>query len=92
MSYSRLGAQKKKEISLMNNDLIDGRWSEISEMIHAKWSRFSKKEVESLRLNMDDLVGKIRKTYGYAMGQAEKEYHEFRLALRPILAPVRSRK
>jgi len=74
----------------MKHDAIESRWDEIANLIQTKWGKFSKKEVESMRGNLDDLAGKIQKVYGYARGHAEHECHQFQIALRPLLAPARN--
>ncbi len=74
----------------MQNEILESRWVEIADMIHTKWARFTKKEIESLRGNLDDLTDLIQRVYGYARGHAEHECHQFKLALRPILIPTRN--
>lgn len=69
----------------MHSQVLDTRWDEIANMIHAKWARFSKRQIESLRGNLDDLAALIQKVYGYARAHAEHECHQFQLGLRRML-------
>jgi uncharacterized protein YjbJ (UPF0337 family) len=75
----------------MNSDMAQNRWSEIKDKIETKWGKFSNSEIESLQGNLDGIVGKIQKVYGYARDRAEREYHEFRVSLKTVLAPPRPR-
>jgi uncharacterized protein YjbJ (UPF0337 family) len=68
----------------MSNELIQASWIEIKRRIQAKWGKLSNSEIESLKDNIDGLSKKLQKVYGYAKAQAEREYHEFRITLRPI--------
>ena len=72
----------------MNSDMNQGKWGEIKNMIQAKWGKFSVAEIDSLKGNIDELATKLQDVYGYARAHAEREYHEFRLSLRPILQPL----
>jgi hypothetical protein len=62
-------------------------WNEIKETIRLKWSKLSNTEIENLKNNLDGLVTKLQINYGYARPRAEREYHEFRVSLRPLQAP-----
>lgn len=73
----------------MKNDFADGKWTEIADLIHNRWGKFSKREVASLRNNLDDLSDLIQRVYGHARGHAELECHDFRVGLRPILLAAR---
>jgi hypothetical protein len=69
--------------------LIHEKWTEIKERIHCRWRKFSANDIEVVRDDLDELVTIIRKRYGCATSQAETEYHEFRVSLRPLLQPAR---
>lgn len=72
-----------------NQDTLDTRWIEIAELIHTRWSKFSKREIDSLHGNLDDLAGKIQKVYGYARDHAERECHQFQISIRPLFVEAR---
>ena len=75
----------------MNHE-IQGRWSEIRNIIQTKWGKFSSSELESFRNNLDGVVSRLEKVYGHTRGRAEREYHEFRQSLRVVLLPVERRR
>jgi len=75
----------------MSSFLSQSRWPEIREKIQAKWGKFTSREIESLRSDLDALVKQIQKSYGYERKRAEREYHDFMVSIRPmfqILRPV----
>src|SRR5687768_16162387 len=72
----------------MNGFLMQERWADVRERIMTKWGKFTRREVDALRVDLDYLVAQIQKSYGYERQHAEREYHEFRLAIRPIFYPV----
>ena len=69
--------------------MIQSKWSEIKHLIQSRWGKLTDREIESTRLNLEGLVAIVQKAYGYAIQHAEREYHEFRVSLRPILKPLR---
>ena len=69
----------------MQNETLQSKWVEIKKRIEAKWGKFSKAEIESVRGNLDDLAVIIQRVYGYARGRAERECHEFQISLRQTL-------
>ena len=78
-------------MSGMDNDMIQGRWNEIKSKIRSKWGKISNSDIEKVKNNLDELSTKIQKAYGCAKAQAEREYHEFRLSLRPMMKSSSSR-
>ena len=72
----------------MDADMIQNRWLEIKNEIHSTWGKFKESDLEGFRGNLEGLVTKLQHVYGYANGQAEREYHEFRVSIRPILRPL----
>ncbi len=75
----------------MNGFLMQERWSEVRERIMTKWGKFTRREVDALREDLEGLVMLIQKSYGYQRNHAEREYHDFRLAIRPMFYPVDAR-
>ncbi len=70
---------------MTNDDAIQTRWAQVRDRIRSRWSKFSDAEIDSMRGNLDRLSVLLRKVYGYAEGRTEREYHEFRVSLRPVL-------
>ena len=48
----------------MNSDITQGNWKELKGKILAKWGKFTENEVEEFKGNLEQIVGKIQKTYG----------------------------
>lgn len=65
----------------MNTEILEGKWTELKGKIKTKWGKFNDDDIESFKGNLDQLVGKIEKTYGYAKDVAEKEYNDFKTSL-----------
>ena len=72
----------------MNNDLVSGHWEQIKNHIQSRWGKFTNHDLEALKHDLDSLSGKIQKVYGYSRAQSEREYHEFRISLLPLLRPA----
>lgn len=73
----------------MNTNPIQERWPEIRDLIHTKWTKMSARDINGLNRSLDALVDKICKTYGCTRERAERDYHEFRVSIGPILHPGR---
>ena len=69
----------------MHKELTDSKWDDIQSQIQMKWGRFTQNDLDALKENLDEVVTRIRKVYGYTRDQAEREYHEFRVSLRPMM-------
>ncbi len=61
----------------MNTEMTQGVWNEIKGKIKAKWGKLTDDDVETVKGNLDQLTGKLQKTYGYAKEKADSEYKEF---------------
>jgi uncharacterized protein YjbJ (UPF0337 family) len=66
----------------MKNFVAPAKWIEIKGKIKAKWDKFSDDEIENLKGNLDPIVGKIQRSYGYDKDIAEIEFSEFKASLR----------
>ncbi len=61
----------------MNKDMADGIWTEVKGKIKAKWNKLNDNEIDVFKGDMQQIVGKIQKTYGYAIEHAQHEFNEF---------------
>ena len=59
----------------------EGNWSDVKGKIKTKWSKFTDSDIDSFEGHMDEVVGKVQKTYGYSKEQAEREFAEFKKSL-----------
>ncbi len=65
----------------MNKDIAKGSWTETKGKIKAKWAKLTENEIEELKGNLENLVGKVQKTYGYAKEKAEQEFKDFKASI-----------
>lgn len=72
----------------MENDVIQNKWQDIKRQIRDKWGKLTYSEIDALKNNLDGLVAKLQTAYGYARERAEREYHDFRVALFPLPRPA----
>jgi len=56
--------------------------------VQSKWGKLSKHNLQSMKGDLDGLIGMIQRSYGYSKSYAEREYHDFQLSLRSVLHPV----
>jgi hypothetical protein len=60
----------------MRDDLI--------EKIRAKWAKFTRRQLEVMKGDWDELIGLIQTAYGCTRARAERELHDFQFTLRPV--------
>lgn len=65
----------------MNGDTIQGAWTELKGKIKTKWAKFTDSDLDEVKGNLEQIVGKLQKTYGYAKDKANEEYLEFKKSL-----------
>ena len=65
----------------MNKDAAQGGWTELKGKIKTKWAKLNDNDIDELKGNMEQIAGKIQKTYGYAKEKAEQEYRDFKKSL-----------
>ena len=61
----------------MNRDVWQGKWHQIKGMLHARWGKFTRDDVEIIRGNQEMLTGRIQERYGCAREEAEKQACDF---------------
>ncbi len=59
----------------------DCNWFELSEKIKATWSRLTESDIEAMQWNLDLVVNKLKKHYGYTREQAQRELQYFKVTL-----------
>ena len=65
----------------MNKDTVQGNWTQLKGKIKTKWAKLTDNDIDELKGDMEQLSGKLQKTYGYAKEKAEKEFKEFKASL-----------
>ena len=61
----------------MNNDIIQGNWTEVKGKVQKKWGKLTNDDLNVIEGDRKQLVGRVQQRYGYAWDQAEKEVDSF---------------
>jgi len=65
----------------MNQDIIKGKWSQLSGKLKEKWGKLTDDDVNQLDGHREYLVGKLQERYGIAKDQADVQVKEFERSL-----------
>ena len=65
----------------MNQDIIKGKWSQLSGKLKEKWGKLTDDDVNQLDGHREYLVGKLQQRYGIAKEQADIQVKEFERSL-----------
>ena len=65
----------------MNQDIIQGKWTQIKGSLKAKWGKLTDDDLSRADGNAEYLVGKLQERYGYQRDQAQREVQEFEKTL-----------
>ena len=66
----------------MNQDIIKGKWTQLSGKLKQKWGKLTDDDVNLLDGHRDYLIGKLQERYGIAKEKAETQIKEFERSLR----------
>ena len=66
----------------MNQDIIKGKWKQLSGKLKEKWSKLTDDDLSQLDGHREYLVGRLQERYGIAKEKAEVQVKEFERALR----------
>ena len=66
----------------MNQDIIKGKWSQLSGKLKEKWGKLTDGDVNRLDGHREYLVGKLQERYGIAKEKADVQVKEFERSLR----------
>ncbi|HPE31813.1 MAG TPA: CsbD family protein [Parvularculaceae bacterium] len=61
----------------MNNDILEGKWRQLSGKVKQQWGKFTDDEVKEVEGNTQRLVGKIQEKYGVARDEAERQVRDW---------------
>jgi uncharacterized protein YjbJ (UPF0337 family) len=61
----------------MNNDIIQGKWTQIKGSLKNKWGKLTDDDLARAEGNREYLIGKLQERYGWAKDQAEREIRQF---------------
>ncbi len=66
----------------MNQDIIKGKWSQLSGKLKEKWGKLTDDDVNRLEGHRDYLIGRLQERYGIAKEKADVQVKEFEHSLR----------
>lgn len=61
----------------MNKDTFQGHWKELRGKLKQKWGKLSEDDIAQIHGSVDELSGKLQKSYGYAKDRVEREIDQF---------------
>lgn len=61
----------------MNNDIIEGKWTEIKGKVKQHWGKLTDNDLTTMKGSYEELSGRLQKTYGYQRDQAKTEIDNF---------------
>ena len=65
----------------MNEDIIKGKWSQLSGKLKEKWGKLTDDDVNQLEGHRDYLIGRLQERYGIAKEKADVQVKEFERSL-----------
>ena len=65
----------------MNQDIIKGKWSQLSGKLKEKWGKLTDDDINQLDGHREYLVGRLQERYGIAKDQAHAQVKEFERSL-----------
>lgn len=66
---------------MMNKPIFEGSWKELKGRVKQRWGRFTDDDLATVEGNIDEIVGRLQKIYGYTKEQAWSEFEEFKRSL-----------
>jgi len=60
----------------MNEDILKGKWQEITGRVKEKWGKLTDNDLIEIEGKGEKLLGLLRKRYGYIREKAEPEYKD----------------
>lgn len=66
----------------MNWDQVEGKWKQYKGTVREKWGKLTDSDIEVIRGQRDQLVGRIQERYGIAKEVAQEQVDQFVQALR----------
>lgn len=61
----------------MNNDRIEGNWTELKGKIKEQYGKLTDQEITEAEGNAQKLAGNLQAKYGYAKDEAQKKADKF---------------
>jgi uncharacterized protein YjbJ (UPF0337 family) len=61
----------------MNWDVIRGNWNQLKGKAREEWGDLTDNEIEEMRGERDQVIGKLQERYGWARDEAERRADAF---------------
>ncbi|HEY6128460.1 MAG TPA: CsbD family protein [Candidatus Acidoferrum sp.] len=61
----------------MNWEQIEGKWKQYSGRVQEKWGKLTDSDLQIIRGQRDQLIGKIQERYGIAKEEAQRQVDDF---------------
>ncbi|KTD21093.1 CsbD family protein [Legionella londiniensis] len=61
----------------MNKDIFEGEWEEIKGQLREFWGKLTNDDLQEIKGNHEQLIGKLQKHYGYTKEEAKKALRDF---------------
>ncbi len=61
----------------MNDDIIKGKWKEITGDVKRRWGKLTDDDLLEIKGNAEHLRGSLQKRYGYSKDKAQSELDDF---------------
>jgi uncharacterized protein YjbJ (UPF0337 family) len=83
------GASHAAKESAMNWTQIENKWDQIKNDAKAEWGRLTETDLQTIRGNRDQLVGKIVERYGVLKANAQRDVEEWTQRMHTKLDAIR---
>lgn len=60
----------------MNNDIVKGKWKQVSGTLKANWGKLTDDDLLEIDGNLEKFQGKMQEKYGMAKDEAKKEFEK----------------
>jgi uncharacterized protein YjbJ (UPF0337 family) len=80
-SWSHANQPRIRRRSVMNKDIISGKWTQLKGKVQAKWGDITDDDMKVAEGNAEYLAGRLQERYGWAKDRAETEVRDFQKAL-----------
>lgn len=54
-------------------NIIEGKWNELKGEVQQKWGKLTNDDMDQIKGNRTELLGRIQKNYGLTQADAEKQ-------------------
>jgi len=60
----------------MNNDIIKGKWKQVSGTLKEKWGKLTDDDLQEINGDLEIFQGKMQDKYGMEKDEAKKEFDQ----------------